>query len=381
VHLHPVDWIAIVAVALGALAGMRRGLVIGVLALGGLALGAYAGSRAAPHVLNGGASSPWAAVAGLVGAVVGGLLVQTLATVAGSFVRGGLRLTPFRVLDSAGGLVFGAATGIVLVWMVSAAALLVPGRPSWHRDVQRSAIVRRLDEAVPPRRLLHLLARIDPFPSIAGPAVPSAPPNAEIVGNGSVRRASSSVVRVLGTACGVGIEGSGWFVRADLVVTAAHVVAGERDTGIEILGRPPLRRAKVIAFDAHDDVAVLRVQDVARPPLPIADPSPGAPVAIVGFPENGALTGAPGRIGSTQVVLTQDAYGNGPVSRTITAVAGSVRHGDSGGPAVDAHGAVEATMFAARIGAGGGYGVPSSVVRRVIRSAGTAAVSTGGCAP
>ena len=106
----------------------------------------------------------------------------------------------------------------------------------------------------------------------------------------------------------------------------------------------------------------------------------GPTVAIVGFPENGALNEAAGRIGRTGVVLTQDAYGNGPVARTITAVAGSVRHGDSGGPAVDAHGAVEATMFAARIGAPGGYGVPASVVRRVLDDAGTASVSTGACA-
>ncbi|MGH2932967.1 MAG: MarP family serine protease [Gaiellaceae bacterium] len=380
-HLNTVDWIVVAFVVLNALGGMRRGLVVTALSLAGLVAGAFVGGRVAPHLLSGGASSPWAAVAGLVGAVLGAVLLQTLAVVAGSLVRGGLRLTPLRFLDSLGGLVVGAAMGVVLVWVIGAAAALVPGQSTLRRQVQRSAIVRRLDETVPPKRLLHLLARIDQFPSIAGPAPPSQPPSPQIVGNSTVRRAASSVVRVLGTACGLGIEGSGWFAARDLVVTAAHVVAGEHDTGIELLGKPPLHLVDVVAYDPHDDVAVLRVHGATEPPLPLADPQPDAAVAIVGYPENGPLDGVPGRIGRTAVLLTQDAYGNGPVSRTVTAVAGSVRHGDSGGPAIDANGAVEATMFAARIGASGGYGVPASVVRRVLDSAGTAAVSTGACAP
>ena len=35
---------------------------------------------------------------------------------------------------------------------------------------------------------------------------------------------------MLGTACGLGIEGSGWVAGNGLVVTNAHVVAGEHDT-------------------------------------------------------------------------------------------------------------------------------------------------------
>jgi uncharacterized membrane protein required for colicin V production len=376
-----VDWIALGVVALTAFGGMRRGLVVTALSLGGLVAGAYAGSRVAPHLLSGGSGSAWTPVAGLLGAVVGALLLQTLAGIAGSFARGGLRLTPLRFFDSAGGLVLGAASGLVFVWVLSATALLVPGQLSLRRDVQRSAVVRRLDQAVPPRRLLNLLARIDPFPSIAGPAPPSAPPSGEISGNANVRRAARSVVRVLGTACGVGIEGSGWLAERDLVVTAAHVVAGERDTGIQLQGSSSLDRVDVVAFDAHNDIAVLRLRGPAgQAALPLADPQPGAAVEMVGYPEDGPLVATPGRIGRTAFALTQDAYGNGPVPRTITAVAGSVRHGDSGGPAIDANGAVEATIFAARIGSSGGYGVPASVVRRVLDSAGTASVSTGNCA-
>ena len=374
-----VDWIALGVVAFTALGGLKRGLVASALSLAGLAAGAYAGSRVAPHLLHGGATSPWTPLAGLVGAVIGALMLQTAGNIAGSFLRGGLRLTPLRFLDSAGGLLLGAATGLVLVWVLGATALLLPGQTKLRLAVQRSHIMRRLDELVPPRRLLHLLARIDPFPSIAGPAAPSQPLSPSITHNANVSRASASVVRVLGTACGLGVEGSGWFATRDLVVTAAHVVAGEKSTGVQLPSESALYAVDVVAFDPHNDVAVLRVHGASAAPLRLVDPKEGTAVAIVGYPENGPITETPGRIGATQVVLTQDAYGHGPVARRITAVAGDVRHGDSGGPAIDGTGAVESTVFAARIGAPSGYGVPASVVRRVLDSA-KSPVSTGACA-
>ena len=375
-----VDWIALGLVVVSALGGMRRGLVVTMLSFGGLVAGAYVGSRAAPHLLRGGSGSAWTPLAGLIGALLGAVLLQALAGIAGSMVRGGLRLTPLRLVDSFGGLFVGAAAGVVLVWVLSATALLIPGQASLRRDVQRSAVVRRLDQAVPPRRLLKLIARIDPFPSIAGPTPPSTPPSPQIAGNAAVRHASQDVVRVLGTACGVGIEGTGWYATDDLVVTAAHVVAGEHDTGVEIPGLSGVHAADVVVFDSHNDIAVLHVEERASFALRLVDPRPGAEVAVVGYPEDGPLQSAPGRIGPTAVALTQDAYGSGPVERTITALSGDIRHGDSGAPAIDANGAVEVTIFAARIGATGGYGVPSSVVRRLVDSAGTASVSTGSCA-
>jgi uncharacterized membrane protein required for colicin V production len=381
VRPNAVDWVALALVLVSALGGLRRGLVVTALSLAGLVAGAYVGSRVAPHLLSGGSDSAWTPLVGLIGAVLGAVLLQTVARMIGSVARGGLRLTPLRLVDSFGGFVLGAVAGLVLVWVLSASALLMPGQSSLRRDVQRSAVVRRLDQAVPPRRLLNLLARIDPFPSISGPEPPSEPPSAAIAANANVRRAARDVVRVVGTACGVGIEGSGWFAAHDLVVTAAHVVAGEHDTGVEIADTPGLHAVDVVAFDAHDDLAVLRVRGAGTvSPLRLADPQPGASVEIVGYPENGPLLGTPGRVGDTKAVLTQDAYGNGPVSRRITAVSGDVRHGDSGGPAIDSSGAVEATMFAARVDAAGGYGVPASVVRAVLDSAGTRPVSTGSCA-
>jgi S1-C subfamily serine protease len=383
VHLNSVDWIALAAVAVSALIGLRRGLVVSALSLAGLVGGAYAGSRIGPHLLHGGAASPWTPVAGLACAVFGAVVLQAVAAFAGSFARGGLHFTPLRLVDSLGGLVLGAAAGLVLVWVAGAVALLVPGQTSLRSDVRESSFVNRIEQAYPPDKALHLLARIDPYPSIAGPAAPLiAPPTPGIAEKADVRRAFPNVVRVLGRACGVGVEGTGWYAGRTTIVTAAHVVAGERTTDVEVPTTRIVYRAHVVAFDAHDDIAVLRVEGAtAATPLRLAGPVRGSSVAIVGYPENGPLQATPGRIGATQSAITQDAYGNGPVTRRITTLSGTVRHGDSGAPAVDARGRVQATVFAARVGASGGYGVPASVVRRVLRSAGAAPVSTGACAP
>ena len=117
---------------------------------------------------------------------------------------------------------------------------------------------------------------------------------------------------------------------------------------------------------------MLRVDGVNLKPLQLADPQSGAAVAILGYPLDGGLTATPGRIGRTATVLTQDALGHGPVARTITAVAGQVEHGDSGGPAIDAAGEVESTIFAARVGSASGYGVPPSIVASDLAKVGAA---------
>jgi S1-C subfamily serine protease len=184
---------------------------------------------------------------------------------------------------------------------------------------------------------------------------------------------------VLGTACGVGVEGSGWTARSNLVVTAAHVVAGQDDTTVELQTGTRLP-AEAVAFDPRNDIAVLRVDGLGLRPLSLATAKPGTPVAVLGFPENGPFTATPARIGRTSVVLAEDAYGRGPVTRAITSLGGRVRHGDSGAPAVDARGAVQATVFAARLRSVGGYGVPNEVVRATLNGV-RGPVSTRDCAP
>jgi S1-C subfamily serine protease len=166
------------------------------------------------------------------------------------------------------------------------------------------------------------------------------------------------------------------------VVTNAHVVAGQSDTTVQLAGTGPELEARAVVFDPGDDLAILRVEGLGGRTLPMADaPSAGISAAILGFPENGPYDVRAGRLGSTRTVVTQDAYGRGPVQRSITALRGTVRPGNSGGPMVDTRGRVVTTVFAAaRGGPAGGYGVPNAVVPRDLGRAGDEAVSTGPCA-
>ena len=374
------DLILLGVVGLAALVGLRKGLVASLLAITGIVAGAVIGARLATVVLPRGAHSPYAPLVSLGAAVVGAAVFEALGSMAGSFFRSGMRFTPLRALDTAGGLVLGAAAGLALVWVFGAAALLLPGQPSLRRDVQRSELLQRLNSIVPPDRLLSALARVDPFPTIAGPEIPTAPLDGPIVHDPRVRAATASVVRILGSACGLGIGGSGWVVSPGVVVTAAHVVAGERATSVVAPGSNRRLAAEVIGFDPKNDVAILRVPGLAARPLAFAEPEENRAVGIVGYPLNGPLDVEAGRVGTTEKVLTDDAYGKGPVDRKITSLAGVIRHGNSGGPAIDSDGHVQMTVFATKIDSPGGYGTPAEVVRKVLLAA-RAPVSTGACAP
>jgi S1-C subfamily serine protease len=124
---------------------------------------------------------------------------------------------------------------------------------------------------------------------------------------------------------------------------------------------------------------VLRVEGLRGRPLALAQPGEGQAVAILGYPENGPFTATAGRIGQTATMLTDDAYGRGPISRRVTTFRGQVRSGNSGGPAVDSAGRVQATVFAARVGSPAGYGVPADTVRRALAGVKPDGVSTGPC--
>src|SRR5215211_320443 len=353
-------------------------MIASALSLAGVVVGAFVGARLAPHLLNGGSESPWTPPAGLAGAAFGAFLFESMGAIAGRTVRAALP-PPLRALDSAGGLVLGAGAGLALVWIVGAGALLVPGQNELRRAAQRSTILTALYERVPPAEFMKLLARVDPFPAIAGPSAPIDPPDPRLLRDAQVRRAAESVVRVLGTACGLRVTGSGWVARPNVVVTAAHVVAGQDETAVETRRGDRVLTARVVAFDRKNDVAVMRVPGLGLRPLATSAPKRGTPVVILGYPENGPLAAVAGRLGPTTNVLSEDAYGHGPVARQVTSVRGEIRHGNSGGPAVDGEGAVQATLFAARLGSSGGFGVPTSIVLERVARAGTAAVSTGEC--
>src|SRR5918998_1590802 len=360
------DWIIIAFTSLMALWGYSQGLVVGALSLAGFLGGAFLGSRIGPLILEDGSSSPYAPLFALAGAfLIGGVLATGLEALGFRLRR---RLGPaLGVLDGVGGAVLIACAGLVLWWVAGAVALQTPGARELRREIQRSQVMQALNDTLPPSgALLNALARFDPFPQIAGPSADVPEPNAAIARDAEVRAAGRSVVRVLGTACGLGVSGSGWVAEGGIVVTNAHVVAGQDDTTVQVEGGGPRLDAEPVWYDPRNDVALLRVPAVESvPPLELnVNARPGTSAAILGFPGNGPYDVQAGRLGRTQTIRTEDAYGRGPVERRITALRGRVRSGNSGGPMVDGRGRVVTTIFAASVGSGGrtGFGVPDSVV-------------------
>jgi S1-C subfamily serine protease len=374
------DW-AIVAFTIAfAMWGYRQGLIVGVLTLIGFAAGALAGSRGGPLVLSDGSSSPYAPLLAAIGALLIGTVVAVTVESLALGLRG--RLIQGRVLrlaDGAGGAALIAAVALGLIWVFGAVALHTPGTAQLRGDVQRSLILRRLNDLLPPSGpVLGALNRVDPAPSFAGPTAPLAPPDAAIAGDPEVRDASRSVVRVLGTACGLGVEGSGWVAAPGLIVTNAHVVAGEDDTTVTTFDGASLA-ATPVYYDPSNDLAMLRVQAPLAPLRIASNPQPGAAGAVLGYPENGPYAVAAARLGDTSTVISEDSYGNGPIHRSISFLRGSVRSGNSGGPLVDSHGHVMATVFAATTsGPRGGFAVPDEIVRSALSQT-PAPVDTGPC--
>jgi S1-C subfamily serine protease len=376
------DWIILLFVSVLAVYGYARGFVVGFLSLAGFAAGAFIGTRLAPLLLSQGSKSPYAPLFGLAGALLlGGLLASGLEFL-GVELRRRIRIPGFGVLDGLLGAVLSACIGFGIAWILGAVALQTPGASQLRDDIQRSVVLQRLNQLLPPSGpILNALARVDPFPAINGPRADVPPPTGAILRDPDVRAASNSVVRILGTACGLGIEGSGWVAGSGVVVTNAHVVAGEDDTIVQEHGDGPRLTARAIHFDPRNDIAVLRVDGLGAPALPLAPTAaPGTAAAILGYPENGPYDARAGRIGETRETLTDDAYGRGPVRRLITSLRGLVREGNSGGPVVDASGRVLTTVFAATVGGPqGGYGVPDPIVRGALADA-RGTVSTGPCA-
>ena len=375
-----VDWIIVGLLLLLALFGWAQGFVTGALALIGFALGAWLGTRLAGVVLPDGSRNPWAPAIGLVGALVLGAGFAAGFEGLGVRLRSKLTLPGIGFVDGILGALLTACVGLGVVWILGAVAVHSSGEVRY--EVQRSQILTRLNKALPPSGpLLNALARFDPFPRIDGPEARVAPPAKGIGRDAQVREAAGSVVKILGTACGLGVEGSGWVADDGVVVTNAHVVAGQDDTKVLLRGREPGLDATAIAFDSRNDIAVLRVKGLDAPALPIADsPGPGISAAILGFPGNGPYDVRAGRLGQTRTSVTQDAYGNGPVQRRLTSLRGVVRSGNSGGPMVDGRGRVVTTIFAATTtGPRGGYGVPNAVTKKVLAGA-REPVGTGPCA-
>jgi S1-C subfamily serine protease len=378
------DWSIVIGILAFALWGFRQGAVLGVSSLVGFLGGTLVGVNLASQLLQSGNDSPWTPLLALVVAlVVGGLLSEVIQLV-GHRVRTRFTSRGADRVDGAIGAVLLTAFAIGVVWVAAAAITQSRANRELRKEIRTSTVVKQINAVLPPSKgILEAISRIDPVRTINGPSANVAPPSQAAASTPAVARAAASSVRVSGTACGYGIEGSGWVASRGIVVTNAHVVAGEQDTGVQLMGEGPVLPASVIWFDPKDDVAVLYVPTLVAPALTLMLKSEkGTSGAVIGYPLNGPLKITAARLGSTQTVISDDIYGNRPITRRMTSFRGEVRHGNSGGPIVDSQGNVRSTVFASRSNSDNdsGFGIPGEQIAEALSEADPARpVSTGPC--
>ena len=254
-----VDWVIVAFCLAMAVWGYQQGLIIGLFTLVGFAAGAFVGSRVAPELLSEGSESPYAPLVTL----FGGILLGAIAAVGMEGLARGLhrRLVRGRAgfaLDGAGGSVLFCVLALALAWLFGAVALNTPGFADVRKTVQRSEILSRLNDSFPPTGVIKALNRIGPTPVIQGPEADVSAPSSRIAEDPEVEAAATSVVRVLGTACGLGVSGSGWVAGPGLVATNAHVVAGQDDTTVTTHDGVELD-ATAVLYEPRNDFALLRV--------------------------------------------------------------------------------------------------------------------------
>jgi S1-C subfamily serine protease len=381
-RLNFLDLLIAIFIVVSVLRGARAGFLAGVFSLAGVVIGASVGSRIAPSLLSDGGDSLYGAGITLGSILAFSILGEVIARTIGGSIRDRLSDPSSGTLDGLGGGLLGLALSLVVVWAVGFALQSVP-IAGLHPAVEHSQILQSLNKRMPSGPLTQAVADMQPLQRVHGPESDVAAPEGNIVDDPDVRAASERTVRITGEACGYGVEGSGWVAGRDLVVTNAHVVAGETATLVQIGGSGRDLPADVVVFDERNDIAILRVDGLGLSSLRLAAPRMGEAAAVIGFPENGPLNIKPARTRATQRVVSSDAYDRGPVERVVTEFRVYVRPGNSGGPAVDADGRVVATIFASRTDSdNSGYGVPSRIVQRHLRVAAsrTTPVSTGGCA-
>ena len=143
--------------------------------------------------------------------------------------------------------------------------------------------------------------------------------------------AVESSVRILGLSCNILREGSGFAVRdGDLVVTNAHLLRGMHEPEVELADGRVLP-ATAVAFDAVNDLAVLRVPGAGLRPLPLSENVPDGTVgAVLAWEAEGSPDPTPFRIDRPVTVLTDIVGGDERIERPSWLLAADTEVGDSG---------------------------------------------------
>lgn len=382
------DLVILLMLVLASVGGYRIGFLARIFSWAGLVVGVLIADHFLPDVVAWFSSSDpeirlMAAVAFLVGAAMVG---QGLGLAAGSVLHQTLPLAAgLRQSDRVAGAVVGGVGVLVGVWILTPAMAAVPG---WTATATReSAVARALADIAPdPPDTMSALQNFitdGGFPSVFRGLQRSpdpGPPPIEGLPDTIHRLVVESTVKITGEACRRIQEGSGFAAGPDVVVTNAHVVAGEESPFVETYQGKRLR-ATVILFDPAVDLAVLRVPNLGQPALPVASAEPGSKGAVYGHPQGGPLRAAPALISEQLIATGRDIYDSRDTRRDIFVLGADLRPGDSGAALIDTNGAVVGVAFAiAPDRPGVSYALTDKELRPVLARVATAGpTGTGEC--
>jgi S1-C subfamily serine protease len=308
----------------------------------------------------------------------------------GLFVGGRLHATlpgsSVRSADRAAGAAAGVLGILVAVWILAPLMADVPG---WFAAEARSSAVAGwvADRFPDPPDTVDTLRRLvgedqfgRVFTDVFAPAPDvGPPPTTTNISQAVVDGVVPSTVKVEGIACRQIQEGSGFVVGPGLIVTNAHVVAGEDETVVQRSDGSEVR-ATVVAFDPDRDLAVLRADELGRPALPIGDIDEGGVGAVFGHPRGGPLRAAPFEVGQRVTATGTDIYDESETRRQVLVLASDLQPGDSGSALIDPSGTVVGVAFAiAPDRPGVAYALATDELRAVLANDLTHPVDTGSC--
>ena len=388
--------VILVALMVGyAVSGWRQGLLVGLMSLGGFIGGAVLGMWLVPRFAERLEPGPQRAIVVLLGVILIAWLGQFVGAILGSRMRDGVPEGGPATADQ----FIGAAAGVVAValvaWFVAGAVRGGPS-PALSRAVASSHVINGVDRVVP----AQVAGVADAFRGVVGgttfPRVfagvgperisPIQEPDADVVNTAAVEVAERSIVKITGDApsCGRGQEGSGAVVGFERVVTNAHVVAGVKKPKVQVGGVGKRYDARVVAFDARRDLAVLDVPDLTSTPLALGgEMERGDDAIVAGYALDGPFVASAARVRSVLRASGEDIYGRPGAVREVYSLNASIEPGNSGGPVLNPAGEVIGVVFAKSLDdASTGYALTLSEARPVIQKGMNSEkrVSTGACA-
>jgi S1-C subfamily serine protease len=283
----------------------------------------------------------------------------------------------------------------VVAWLIALPLVTVGGLPSLASAIRDSTVLGGVNNVMPSsaqnlpdelRRLLDVSgfpAAVDPFDRT--PSKEVAPPDPKLQGSAVVQRVRPSVLKIHAKApsCSRALEGTGFVIAPERMMTNAHVVAGTSEVTVETDDGP--FDARVVHYDPDTDVAVLAVPGLPAAPLRFA----GQPAAsgqdgiVLGYPLDGPYTASPARVRDKINLTGPDIYDASTVTREVFTLRALVRSGNSGGPLVDTQGRVIGVIFGAAVDESEtGFALTANEVNDEVRAARgmSRAVGTGNCA-